>query len=48
MFSEKLFRTQLNYFKDIDYSEQVEYIGTPVPEDVIRTFLNEKSLEIKL
>ena len=48
LFSEKLFRTQLNYFKDIDYSEQVEYIGTPVPEDVIRTFLNEKSLEIKL
>ena len=48
LFSEKLFRTQLYYFKDIDYSEQVEYIGTPVPEDVIRTFLNEKSLEIKL
>ena len=48
LFSEKFFRTQLNYFKDIDYSEQVEYIGTPVPEDVIRTFLNEKSLEIKL
>ncbi|NLE33504.1 MAG: nucleotidyl transferase AbiEii/AbiGii toxin family protein [Bacteroidales bacterium] len=48
LFSEKLFRTQLNYFDDIDYSEQVEYIGSPVPEDVIRTFLNEKSLEIKL
>jgi hypothetical protein len=48
LFSEKLFRAQLNYFKDIDYSEQVDYIGTPVPEEVIRTFLNEKSLEIKL
>jgi len=48
LFSEKLFRTQINYFKDIDYSEQVEYIGAPVSEEVIRTFLNEKSLEIKL
>lgn len=48
LFSEKLFRAQLNYFKDIDYSEQVEYIGTSVPEEVIRTFLNEKSLEVKL
>lgn len=48
LFSEKLFRTQLNYFDDIDYSEQVEYIGTPVPEEVIRAFLNEKSLEVKL
>jgi hypothetical protein len=26
-FNEKLFRTQLGYFEDIDYSETVEYIG---------------------
>ncbi len=48
LFSEKLFRAQLNYFEDIDYSETVEYVGTTVPEEEIRAFLTEKSIEIKL
>jgi len=48
LFSEKLFRIQLNYFDDLDYSEQVEYVGTPVPEEEIRAFLTEKSLEFKI
>lgn len=48
LFSEKLFRAQLNYFEDIDYSETVEYVGTKVPEEDIRYFLTEKSIEIKL
>ena len=48
LFSEKLFRTQINYFDDIDYSEQVEYVVTPVPEEQIRAFLTEKSLEVKI
>ena len=47
-FSEKLFRTQLNYFDDIDYSEQVDYVGTVVPEDEIRSWLTEASLAIDL
>jgi len=46
MFSEKLFREQLAFFKDIDYSEPVEYVSTPVPEDEIRDFLIEKAIDI--
>lgn len=48
LFSEKLFRAQLNYFDDIDYSEQVEYVVTAVPEEEIRAFLTEKSTDIRL
>jgi hypothetical protein len=48
MFSEKLFRAQLSYFKDIDYSEPVEYLSTPVPEDEIRNFLVDKAIDIGL
>lgn len=48
LFSEKLFRAQLNYFDDIDYSESVEYVDTAIPEEVIRTFLTERSLEFKI
>lgn len=46
MFSEKLFRAQLSYFKDIDYSEQVEYLCHPVPEEDIKKFLIEKAIDI--
>lgn len=35
LFSEKLFRAQLSYFEDIDYSEPVEYLIQPIPEDEI-------------
>lgn len=45
MFSEKLFRAQLTYFEDINYSEQIEYIGSPVPEDEIKAFLIDKATE---
>jgi len=48
LFSEKLFRSQLNYFVDIDYSESVDYVGNPVTEEQMRAFLTEKSLEVKL
>ncbi len=48
LFSEKLFRAQLNYFDDIDYSEQVEYVDTAVPEEEIRAFLSEKSIYLQL
>jgi hypothetical protein len=44
-FNEKLFRQQLCYFKDIDYREEVEYIGAPVPEEDIKAFLTEVALQ---
>lgn len=39
LFSEKLFRAQLSYFKDIDYTEAVEYVGKDIPELEIKEFL---------
>jgi len=45
-FSEKLFREQLAFHKDIDYSEPIEYVGEPVPEEEIREFLIDRALEI--
>jgi hypothetical protein len=39
LFSEKLFRAQLCFFDDIDYSESVEYLGQPIDADEIKTFL---------
>ncbi|HOY31816.1 MAG TPA: nucleotidyl transferase AbiEii/AbiGii toxin family protein [Bacteroidales bacterium] len=45
-FSEKLFREQLAFFKDIDFSEPVEFVLSPVPEDEIKQFLTEKALEV--
>ena len=39
-FSGRLFRSQLSYFKDIDYSEQVDFLpGFETPEDEIKDFL---------
>jgi hypothetical protein len=46
IFSEKLFRQQLAFHKDIDYSEPVEYLIKPLPDDVIRNFLTEKAIDI--
>lgn len=34
LFSEKMFRAQLSYFDDIDYSEEVDYIIANPPTDV--------------
>jgi len=46
LFSEKLFREQMAFHEDIDYSEQVEYLpGFEVPENEIKEFLINKSLE---
>ena len=38
-FSEKLFREQLSFHKDIDYSESVEYIVEPIDDEIIKSFL---------
>lgn len=46
LFSEKLFRAQISFFDDIDYSEQVTYLGQPVNVDDIKSFLIEKAIDI--
>ncbi len=44
-FNEKLFRAQLSYFDDIDYSEQVEYMpGVEKDRKEIEEFLKKESL----
>lgn len=46
LFSEKLFRAQLSYFDDIDYTEQVEYlIPNPPTAEEIKRVLTELSLK---
>jgi hypothetical protein len=46
LFHDKLFREQLAFHKDIDFSEQVEYMpGFEVEDEVIKTFLIDKALE---
>ena len=48
LFSEKLFREQLAFHKDINYSEPVEYL-VPVPsEDEIKQFLIDKALDFEI
>ena len=42
LFSEKMFRAQLCYFEDVDYTEEVEYlIPDPPSEEEIRNSLTE-------
>lgn len=44
-FNEKLFRTQLGYFEDIDHSEEIEYLsGFEKNDDDIKIFLEKISL----
>ncbi len=45
-FNEKLFREQLSYFKDIDHSEKVEYVGEEVKDEVIEKGLIEKAISL--
>lgn len=44
LFNGKLFREQLSYFKDIDYSESVEYIVSEISPLKIKKFLKEISI----
>jgi hypothetical protein len=46
-FSEKLFRQQLAFHKDIDYTEPVEFTITAVPNNEIREFLIDKATDIE-
>ncbi len=40
-YNEKLFREQLCYFEDIDYSEKVDFVGQPVSDEEIKQFLTD-------
>jgi len=45
-FSEKLFREQLSFHKDINYTEEVEFMpGFEVHEKTVKTFLIDRALE---
>ena len=47
LFSDKLFRTQLSYFEDVDYSEEVDYIiANPPSDNEIKQYLIEVSTAI--
>jgi len=47
LFSEKLFRAQLCFFEDIDYSEEVEFMnGLDVSEEVVKNFLIDIATEL--
>lgn len=46
LYSEKLCRAQLCYFDDIDYTEPIEYLIQPVPDEEIRSFLLDKATDI--
>lgn len=46
LFSEKLFREQLAFHKDIDYTEPVEFLIPPVSEEEIKEFLINKATDI--
>jgi hypothetical protein len=46
LFSEKLFRAQLSYFDDVDYTEEVEYlVATPPPNEEIKATLTQIALD---
>ena len=46
LYSEKMFRSQLCYFDDIDYTESVDWLlPNPPTEDVIKSTLTEYSLQ---
>ncbi|HEY9168432.1 MAG TPA: nucleotidyl transferase AbiEii/AbiGii toxin family protein [Lutibacter sp.] len=45
-FSEKLFRQQLAFYKDIDYTEPVEFLVQPVPDKEIKDFLTDMATDI--
>jgi len=41
LYNEKLFREQLCYFQDIDYSEKVDFVAQSVSDDEIKRFLTD-------
>lgn len=48
LFSEKLFREQLAFHKDMDYSEPVEFVVPSIHESEIKEFLIDKAIDLFL
>lgn len=48
LFSEKQFRAQLCYFEDVDYTEPVDFMATPLIESEIKDYLTQKAIYISL
>jgi hypothetical protein len=46
-FSEKLFRQQLAFHKDIDFTEPVAFLGEQIPNKTIKEFLIEKAINLQ-
>lgn len=46
LYSEKMFREQLAFHNDIDYTEPVDYLSASITEDEIKNFLIEKAIDI--
>lgn len=46
LFSAKMFRLQLCYFDDIDYREPINFIKTPLDEEVVRNYLIQVATQI--
>lgn len=48
LFSDKLFRSQLSYFEDVDYTEEVDYIiSSPPTDDEIKQYLVDVSTSLE-
>lgn len=48
LFSDKLFRSQLSYFDDVDYTEEVDYIiSSPPTDDEIKQYLIDVSTTLE-
>lgn len=45
LFNEKLFRQQLAYYNDVDFSEEVEFMGKRISQAVIKRFLTNAATE---
>ncbi len=39
VFNEKLFREQLSYFEDVDFTEKIDFMDEKISEDIIKDFL---------
>jgi hypothetical protein len=48
LFSPKLFRVQLSYFTDINYSELIEFLVPAPSGEEIKQFLIDKALDISI
>ena len=46
LYSEKLFREQLAFHKDIDYTEPIIFVTMPVSDNEIKNFLVEKAIDL--